>query len=128
MDVRELNAAGQDRGHIAIVDDDEAFADSVAEMLGAAGISCVAFANVARLLRALPETRIQAVLLDVRMPELGGGAAIRAILASAPALRIVSITTHAEEQDLARLHAAGARAVLIKPFQLADVLTTLSTV
>lgn len=124
----ELQAAARDGGHIAIVDDDEAFADSLAAMLRSAGLSCIAFGDVARMLASLESIRILAVLLDVRMPALAGSAAIRAILDVAPTLRIVSITAHAEGEELETLYAAGTRAVLIKPFRLVDVLTTLARV
>lgn len=122
----ELQAATQPRSHIAIVDDDAPFADSLAALLRASEIPCVAFADVARLLASLHERRYLAVLLDVHMPAPGGSAAIRAILDVEPTQRIVSITTHADESDVAQLRAAGARAVLIKPFLLKDLLKTLA--
>jgi DNA-binding NarL/FixJ family response regulator len=54
------------------------------------------------------------VLMDLRMPGLGGVAAIEAIRALDPAARIVILTTFDGEEDIYRGLRAGAKAYLLK--------------
>jgi len=54
------------------------------------------------------------VLMDLRMPGLGGIGAIRAILATRPAARILAVTTYDGDADIYRAFEAGACGYLIK--------------
>ena len=54
------------------------------------------------------------VLMDLRMPKMGGIAAIRAILETHPAARVLAVTTYDGDADIHRALAAGACGYLIK--------------
>lgn len=54
------------------------------------------------------------VLMDLRMPNMDGLAAIRAIVAAHPAARIVALTTYDGDADIYRALDAGACGYLIK--------------
>lgn len=60
------------------------------------------------------QLRPDLVLMDLRMPELDGVAAIEAIRALDPAARIIILTTFDGEEDIYRGLRAGAKAYLLK--------------
>jgi DNA-binding NarL/FixJ family response regulator len=65
------------------------------------------------------------VLMDLRMPKLGGVGAIRAIRAADHDARIVVLTTFDGDADIHRAFTAGAIAYLIKDMLVADLVETL---
>ena len=65
---------------------------------------------VARYSEHLPNV----VLMDLRMPNVDGVAAIRAIRATDPNARIVALTTYDGDADIHRALSAGACAYLVK--------------
>lgn len=58
--------------------------------------------------------RPDVVMMDLRMPKLGGVAAITAIRAIDPHARIVALTTYDGDADIHRALSAGASAYLLK--------------
>jgi two-component system NarL family response regulator len=60
------------------------------------------------------ELRPDVVLMDLKMPELGGLAAIREIRKTDEAVHIIIFTTFSGEEDIYRGLQAGARAYLLK--------------
>lgn len=62
------------------------------------------------------------VLMDLRMPKLDGIGAIRAIIATSPAARILAITTYDGDADIYRALDAGACGYLIKDMLATEVL------
>jgi len=54
------------------------------------------------------------VLMDLRLPKLGGVEAIRAIREADPKARVIVLTTYDGEEDIYRALDAGARAYLLK--------------
>lgn len=54
------------------------------------------------------------VVMDYRMPGLDGAQATRAVLAAAPAVRVVCLTASVSRREIDELRAAGAVACLTK--------------
>jgi DNA-binding NarL/FixJ family response regulator len=73
---------------------------------------------IERVLRYKPDV----VLMDLRMPELGGVAAIEAIRESLPEVRIVVLTVFDGDEDIYRSMRAGAKAYLLKDAAPKDLL------
>lgn len=73
---------------------------------------------------AAARLRPDVVVMDLAMPRMGGIAATRAILASAPRTRIVILTAATARQSEQAL-AAGARACVFKDAGLDALITTL---
>lgn len=73
---------------------------------------------------AAARLRPDVVVMDLAMPRMGGIAATRAILASAPRTRIVILTAATARQGEQAL-AAGARACVFKDAGLDALITTL---
>jgi two-component system NarL family response regulator len=58
--------------------------------------------------------RPELTLMDLRMPEIGGVEATRAICREFPAARIIVLTTYDGDEDIHRALQAGARGYLLK--------------
>jgi CheY-like chemotaxis protein len=61
------------------------------------------------------------ILMDVAMPGIDGLEAMKRIKAQKPEMAIVIASAHSMASDRERFLAAGADAVLSKPFRLADL-------
>jgi len=79
-------------------------------------------------LEAIELARIQTpdvVLLDVKMPGGGGGAAAREIHLMAPATGIVALTAHEDETSVREMLGAGAASYLVKGASPKEILAAL---
>jgi DNA-binding NarL/FixJ family response regulator len=74
------------------------------------------------------EHRPDVVLMDLRMPLLGGVDAIRKITGEFPAARILALTTYEGDADIRHALEAGARGYLLKDMLLSDVITAIRKV
>ena len=68
------------------------------------------------------------VLMDLRMPQVGGVEAIDRITAEFPGARILALTTYEGDADIRRALRAWARGYLLKDMLLSDVITAIRTV
>ena len=78
--------------------------------------------------KAFREFQPDVTLMDLRMPELDGIAATRAILGDHPAARIIALTSYEGDQDIYRALDAGVRGYLLKEAVHTDVLQAIRTV
>lgn len=60
------------------------------------------------------ELRPDVVIMDVAMPDLGGVAATRQILAEAPDVKVVALSMHSDRRFVAGMLGAGAAGYLLK--------------
>jgi DNA-binding NarL/FixJ family response regulator len=64
---------------------------------------------------ALAQThKLDVILMDLRMPVMGGEEATRRVLAAAPAARVVVLTTFEEDEEIFEAMRAGALGYLLK--------------
>jgi DNA-binding NarL/FixJ family response regulator len=84
--------------------------------------------NGRQALALFREHRPDVVLMDLRMPDMDGVAAIKAINAEFPDARILALTTYEGDVDIHRALEAGARGYLIKDMLLSDVLSAIRAV
>src|ERR1043165_7390242 len=68
------------------------------------------------------EHRPEITLMDLRMPEMDGVAAIATIREDAPAARIIVLTTYDRDEDIFRALHAGAKGYLLKDAPREDLL------
>jgi DNA-binding NarL/FixJ family response regulator len=78
--------------------------------------------------RLFREYRPDVTLMDIRMPQLDGIAATRAIREEFPAACIIALTSYEGDQDIYRALSAGVRGYLLKESVHADVLRAIRTV
>jgi two-component system NarL family response regulator len=100
---------------VLIVDDHRLVVEGLTNLLAAHGFEVVATAAdgeeaVAQTQRHRPDL----VLMDIRMPRCDGLAATRLIKARMPEVRIVMLTTSAEDDDLFESIRSGACGYLLK--------------
>jgi DNA-binding NarL/FixJ family response regulator len=80
------------------------------------------------LLRRLPAVRPDLVLLDVLMEGIGGIEACRLAKTQQPALRVLMLTSHADDQAVVAAVLAGAAGYVLKTVSRADLLKAIRTV
>ena len=101
--------------HIAIIDDDAGFRDSLAETLTDFGHGVTVFDRAVPALDALAAKPADLVFLDLRMPGMDGIAALRALRSAHPALPIVILTAYATGENTITAMRLGAFDHLTKP-------------
>jgi two-component system NarL family response regulator len=114
---------------LLLADDHGLFLEGLTNLLYAGGYTVVGAARdgleALQLARSLhPEV----ILMDIRMPHLDGLSATRLIKAEMPEIKIVMLTTSAEDADLFEALKSGASGYLLKnlePDQLFDYLAGL---
>jgi two-component system, NarL family, response regulator len=84
--------------------------------------------NGERAVALFREHRPDVVLMDLRMPQVGGVEAIERIMTEFPGARILALTTYDGDADIRRALRAGARGYLLKDMLLSDVITAIRTV
>ncbi|HYE92959.1 MAG TPA: response regulator [Terriglobales bacterium] len=106
---------------VLVADDEEEFRALIAEFLGRRGLEVIQAANGLEALLQLKRERPAAVVLDLRMPRLGGLEALKRIHAFDPAIAVVVVTAESDPAVREQALALGARAVLGKPVALAEL-------
>ena len=99
-----------------MVDDHDLFRTGLSSLLGAEpGIEVVGQASGgAMAIRLAAELRPDAILMDVRMPDLSGPEATRQIVAHDPTMRVIALTVTSDDRDIAAVLEAGAVGFLAK--------------
>lgn len=107
---------------VLIVDDDGGMREAVVDLLRSVGIESRAFGSTAELLAAAVPDRPGCLILDVRLPGLGGLEFQTRLESLGIALPIVFMTGFADVPMSVRAMKAGATDFLIKPFRDQDML------
>lgn len=115
-------ALAKDDPLVLIVDDDAGMREAVVDLLQSVGIEGRAFGSTAELLAAAVPDRLGCLILDVRLPGLGGLEFQTRLDSLGIALPIVFMTGFADVPMSVRAMKAGATDFLIKPFRDQDML------
>ena len=107
---------------VLVVDDDAGMREAVVDLLRSVGIESIAFGSTAELLAAAVPDRLGCLILDVRLPGLGGLEFQTRLDSLGIALPIVFMTGFADVPMSVRAMKAGAMDFLIKPFRDQDML------
>jgi two-component system response regulator DctR len=109
------------KGTVVVVDDDESVRQSLTALLESVGLTARSFARPIDVLQA-PLERPGCVVLDLRMPGMGGLDTFERLRARFPDVPIVFITGHGEVSTAVRAMKAGALDFLEKPFSHQELL------
>ncbi len=124
----------QDKGRqtepplVAIVDDDASVRQSACRLIRSFGYRTEAFGSAEEFLGSGHAAQTACVILDVRMPGMGGLELQRRLAGSDPQIPIVFLTAHAGDEEERRARRAGAVEFLRKPVAKETLLGVLRTV
>jgi DNA-binding NtrC family response regulator len=107
---------------VLLVDDEVPFVEALSKRLDKRGITVVpAFSGMEALEKLSGDSRVDAVVLDVKMPGMDGIDTLKAIKASHPLVEVIMLTGHATVESAIEGMKLGALDYLMKPCDM-DVL------
>jgi PAS domain S-box-containing protein len=120
-------APGEAHARVLVVDDEPEIADLIRSMLEGEGFDVVTAESGAVALEMLAEVRFDAIVSDVRMPELDGAGLWRAVRESWPTLarRMLFVTGDTLSPQARQLLDESGCGSLDKPFAKPDLLAAL---
>jgi DNA-binding NarL/FixJ family response regulator len=127
---RQPGAQGPGPVRVLLADDQRLVRESLATLLGLlGGVELVATASDGEEAVALAaEHRPQIVLMDLRMPRLDGIEATRRLRERCPEVRVIALTTYADDESVLGALRAGARGYLTKDASGEEIRAAILTV
>ncbi len=111
---------------VLLIDDHALFRAGLQGLLEQRNIEVIAAVGTgAEGLRLAQELAPDVVLLDLRMPEIGGLEVLRRLREANPHVPVVMLTTSSDEQDLVESLRLGARGYLLKDMEPDNLVSTL---
>ncbi|MFE5556889.1 response regulator transcription factor [Streptomyces sp. NPDC056544] len=112
---------------VLVVEDDPSIRQSLIEVLAEHGYAVRSVGDGFGALREVTQTPVDAVVLDLGLPDLDGGDALRMIrgISSVP---VLVATARDDETEIIKLLNAGADDYLVKPFSGGQLIARLSAV
>jgi FixJ family two-component response regulator len=101
---------------IAVVDDDAGICEAVQSLLRSVGLRTETFASAEEFLRSGHLQGAACLIVDVRMPRMGGLELQQQLITTHRPLPIIFITAYDDAETRARALRAGAVDFLAKPF------------
>ena len=108
---------GRDPVKIAIVDDDGAMREAIKTLVETVGLSAEGFSSAEEFLSSQHAQHSQCLILDIRMPGMGGFELQRRLANDNCRIPIVFMAAYYSEAERARAIEAGAVDFLQKPFR-----------
>jgi DNA-binding NtrC family response regulator len=110
---------------VLIVDDEEELVSALVERLNLRGFQATGVVRGEDALAFLDQEECDVVLLDVKMPGLGGLEVIRRIKSLRPGLEVVLLTGHGSAKSVEEGMALGAFDYLMKPVKIDNLVRVL---
>jgi len=117
--------AGEPAATVFLVDDDDALREAMRELLARGGRSVEAFASGEAFLEAYRPGRNGCLVVDARLPGLGGVALMQRLKAEHHALPSIMITGHGEISMAVEAMKAGAMDFIEKPVSANELLDSI---
>lgn len=111
-----------DTGVVCIVDDDESLRRSLRNLLSSVGYQVATFDSAETFLGSDHVERPCCLVLDLRMPGIGGLPLLHHLTTIGSGHRVIVLTGHGDDEMRRRSLGAGAVAFLEKPFQSDELL------
>ena len=118
----ETKDRSEDNPIVFVVDDDADVREGLQALLASIGLRSMTFASTAQFLRRGSPTEVSCLILDVRLPGLGGLDFQAQLAAAKISIPIIFITGHGDIPMTVRAMKAGAIEFLTKPFRDQDLL------
>ena len=100
---------------ILIVDDERFFREAIRSALAELGVECELVETGEEALKAAEDPRIGVVVLDVRLPGIGGVQVLERLRAWRPGLRVIVLSAHTDQELVLEALRLGATDYLAKP-------------
>jgi len=110
---------------VLIVDDEAELVSALEERLALRGFQAAGVTTGADALARVADGAWDVVLLDVKMPGLGGLQVIRTIKTEHPDVQVILLTGHGSARDAAEGMRLGAFDYLMKPVKIGDLVRIL---
>ncbi len=107
---------------VLLVDDEEELVVTLAERLIIRGISAKAVTSGMEAIKLLNEEEFDVVIVDVKMPGIGGIEVLTQIKVIRPQTKVILLTGRASEKERELSLIEGAFAYLIKPVALKELI------
>jgi len=111
---------------VFIVDDDEAYRDSLVELVASVGLPCECFASALEFLAVFDPARAGCLVLDVRMARMSGLALQAQLKAAGAKLPIVFISGHGDLEMAVKAIKDGAVDFVQKPYREQQLLDAIN--
>jgi len=110
---------------ISVVDDDRSVVEAIVSLLESVGYAAAGFVSAQDFLNSPQLRRTACLILDLRMPGIGGLELQRRLAAENIHTPIIFITAHGDQELSAEVLATGVTALLRKPFSQESLLGAL---
>ena len=110
---------------ISVVDDDRSIVEAIVSLLESVGYAAAGFVSAQDFLNSPQLRRTACLILDVRMPGIGGLELQRRLAAENIHTPVIFITAHGDQELSAEVLTTGATALLRKPFSQESLLGAL---
>jgi DNA-binding response OmpR family regulator len=111
---------------VLLVDDEEEFVTALAERLEFRGFAPRVALDGEQALRLLDEWDAELMVLDLRMPGLGGCEVLRRAKLAHPHVQVIMLSGHGSEKDERISRERGAFDYLRKPVDIGDLVAILN--
>jgi two-component system, NtrC family, response regulator AtoC len=106
---------------VLVIEDDDAAREALCEFLATAGYRVKPLRDGAEALAAVEGSRLDAVLLDLVIPEPDGFEVLRQIRSRDPRVPVVVMSALSQAEDVVRAMKLGATDYLPKPFEISEL-------
>ncbi|MGD8699923.1 MAG: response regulator [Gemmatimonadales bacterium] len=110
---------------VLIVDDEAELVTALEERLNLRGFQASGVTTGTEALARLAEVPFDVVLLDLKMPGLGGLEVIKRIKEEQPGLQVILLTGWGSEEDAKKGQELGAYDYLMKPVKISELVRVL---
>jgi FixJ family two-component response regulator len=100
---------------VSVVDDDQAFRDSMRRLLKSLGYSVAVFPSAAEFLASSQRTVTACLVADVQMPAMTGIELYKHLIATGRAIPTILITAYPDDSDREHMLSLGVECYLRKP-------------
>jgi DNA-binding response OmpR family regulator len=100
---------------VLVVDDERFFREAIREVLAEAGIECETLESGAAGLAAARDPQVGVVVLDVALPDMSGIDVLRRLHNERPALRVIVLSSHTDQELVLEALRLDASDYLAKP-------------
>lgn len=111
---------------ILLVEDEKILRVSLSDALRAEGYAVLPVEEGKSAMRSLEEGEFSLVITDIRLPDIGGMEILKKSLAESPSTPVIMMTGYGSIEDAVQAMRTGAFDYITKPFDLDEMLVTVS--